>query len=189
MSILEQGSSLDKAKPDANLTDFDRRVFDSMAKALWLPNEFKEYMVQYLALNQPPLSVSNLFGFKQFTVQSATRIATSESTTSTTFTNLTTTGPELTGLPDGEYLVLFGALLSCSGGGYGYAGVTVNGTTAVGFDPVQSAAATFVNIAGALVKTLDTGGSNTLLLQYRADAGTTATFAGRWMIIIRSANV
>jgi hypothetical protein len=62
MSSLEQGSPLDKAKAAENLTEFDRRVYDSMSKALWLPNEFKEYMVQYLTLNQPLVPAGQVIG-------------------------------------------------------------------------------------------------------------------------------
>jgi hypothetical protein len=61
--VFGQGPSpLDKAKADDTLSDFDRRVFESLKKSLWIPNEHKEYMVQYFSLNQPLIPVGQIPG-------------------------------------------------------------------------------------------------------------------------------
>src|SRR5690348_16089479 len=52
--------------------------------------------------------VSNLVGFAQFLGQVATRVNTIETTVSTSYTDLATSGPTLTGLADGNYFVFHG---------------------------------------------------------------------------------
>lgn len=189
MSSLEGGSPLDKGKPDTQLTDFDRRVFESMSKALWLPNEFKEYMVQFLALNQPPLSISQVFGFAQFTAQVATTIATSETTASTTYVDLATVGPSLSGLPDGQYLIFHGCECKESGGGSGaIMSYSVNGAAAADANLAENANTQFASVARPTIQTLKTGGSNSLVAKYRVGAAVTGTFASRFLIALRYAN-
>lgn len=61
-NFFREGSPLDKHRGVEAITDFDRKVFASMSKALWLPDDFKEYMVQYMTLNQPPVPIGQMFG-------------------------------------------------------------------------------------------------------------------------------
>lgn len=62
--VFREGSPLDKSRGREALTSFDRQVQESLRKVLWLPDEFKDYMVQYQALNQLPIPISQVMGAK-----------------------------------------------------------------------------------------------------------------------------
>ena len=141
----------------------------------------------WLEQNPPSIPVTQILGFTQFTVQQATPIITSETTTSATFTDLATVGPSITGLPDGKYVILFGSALSASAGANAIMGIKINSTEATTADPtVQTNGTALTSAATAMVKTLSNGGNNTLTARYESSG--TGTFAIRWLIAIRYAN-
>src|SRR3990172_3710227 len=73
-----------------------------------LPAAFWAAVIDRVIVDAPSqIPVSQLQGWSQNAPKSATTIDANQSTTSTTYTNLTTIGPELTGLSDGQYLVFF----------------------------------------------------------------------------------
>ncbi len=128
------------------------------------------------------IPISQLRGFTQFAVQSA-RVAASESTSSSTYTNLATDGPSIPGLPAGKYLFMHGFQCVSTVGG-AYASPSVDGATPSDADaaaissggPVMYVATgTITNQNGATVK-----------LQYRSVGGS-STFKDRWLIAIRYA--
>lgn len=144
----------------------------------------------WLEQNPPSIGISNILGFSQFTAQGATPINTSETTSSTTYTDLTTTGPQITGLPDGKYVVFFGATAKNS-----TAGRSANMGYQVNSDSVSTTeiclvnVTDFVSIVRASLATLSAGGNNTLAAKYSvANGADTGTFHYRWMIAIRYAN-
>lgn len=165
--------------------DLLRRLFGN---PLRFPKEYKTWLADYLALNIPDIPVSQLIGFTGFTVQVATRVNTSETTTSATFTDLATTGPQLTGLPDGQYMFAAATSILSSTNQDTFAGVKINST-----DPADADCAALIGASGALLTvtfvsaTLDAGGNNTAKVVYRT-AGGTATFARRQLIGLRFAN-
>ena len=175
------------------LTDFDYRVAASILKlthSLQLPKDTLSYLVETLALNQPQIPVSQLSGFTTFNPLSAPFVGDGESTTSTTFTDLGTAGPTLTAVPDGTYLLLFGALIKVSGAGnFAYMGVKLNTTEAVDADSVQTTNVQFTHCSFAVKKTLSNAGNNTILARYHTDAATTATFGNRWLIAIKTSEI
>ena len=146
----------------------------------------------WLEQNPPAIPVSQIVGFNQFTAQAATMIqpATNESTASTTNVDLTTVGPTLTGLSDGQYLILFGCLFKSSSTTFGAnMTVQVNSTAAtVDNDDLSTLTTTFLPGMYVITKTLANGGNNTLTAKYRAGGGATATFRRRWMVALRFAN-
>lgn len=194
MSSFEQGSPLEKAKPDANLTDFDRKVaaaLNNPTVLMLLLREFKDYLVQYLALNQPPVPIGQIVGFTQFTVQAAAQVLTDESTASESYTDLSTDGPTLTGLSDGSYLVLFGcsAKVDTLLGETARMSVEVNGTAASDDDMILTGTSFGTSIGRAVTKSLAAGSSNELSAKYRStDSGTNASFANRWLLALKYAN-
>ena len=191
MSSFESGTPLDKARADEGLTSFDQKVAGALEKPvvqILLLNAFKEYMVQYLALNQPPLSISQVFGFEQFTAQSATPVLTEETTASVTYTDLATAGPTLTGLPDGQYVIFFGSSVDNSdAAGASIVSVQINATGASDDDRTGGTGTVAVNATRGVVKTLNAGGNNSITMKYRVGAGT-GTFGLRWMFALRSGN-
>ena len=121
----------------------------------------------------------------------ATSVLTSETTTSTTFTNLATVGPAVT-IDTGPYaLVLTHCQVSNSGTGSAYAGVEVTGDSSIA--PALNRAVNVIGAAGATVGASTavlytdgltlTPGSNTFTMKYRVSSGT-GTFADRRIIVL-----
>ncbi len=146
---------------------------------------FKEYMVQYLALNQPPLSIDQIFGFSQFTAKSDF-VVTNQNTTSATYTDLATVGPSITGVADGQYLLLFGAqMLTSDAASNARMAVSVNAATPVNDDSCSVQATVSTMAFRGVLKSLDTGGNNTLTAKYLSENGVaTATFLRRQLFAL-----
>ena len=176
----------------AALTDFDYRVAACLLKltnSLQLPKDTLGYLVEYLSLNQPVIPVSQLSGFSSFNAQSA-RVETEESTASGTYTDLATVGPQLTALPDGEYVVMYGCYGQNSGTSTARISLKVNSTEAIDAEAAVAlvGATNVVSIMSAAIKTLSNNGNNTLTCRYRAGSGT-STFGTRWLIAFKYAEL
>jgi hypothetical protein len=157
-------------------------IFDFSAEAL---GQLRLWLEQ----NPPSVPISSVLGFQQFTAQSATKISTNEATNSTTYTDLATTGPEITGLPDGKYVIFFGAYGRCSSNAGGARmSVDVDGVGAHDADAATWNVTDAAPGSTACLKTLSNAGNNTLTAKYRTDSTMTGTFADRWMIALRYAN-
>lgn len=64
-NILDSGGNeLVKPQQDRTLNDFDHRVYESLAKVLWLPSEFKTYMAEFAALLGLPVPLSQIQGYQ-----------------------------------------------------------------------------------------------------------------------------
>jgi hypothetical protein len=92
LSITQESEKID-------VPDWFLRYFKgSMAQVLLsVPKEFETTMLDRVNLNPPLLPVTQILGFSQFTAQAAEVLA-SQTTTSTTYADLATVGPQLTGL-------------------------------------------------------------------------------------------
>lgn len=136
------------------------------------------------------LPISQVVGFKQFTAQAD--VDNSEARRNTnTYGDPTTgnAGPELTGLPDGKYVLFYGALAwdFSGGGGTTYMAPKVNSTEATNADAVSTTANTAgISVMRAVLKDL-TGGSNTVTLRYNMSTGT-GRWDNRFLIALRYAN-
>jgi hypothetical protein len=176
-------------KKDASLTDFDYKVYGALSKIVgkgFLAKDFLGYMVDYLALNQPLVPIGQVVGFSQHTAQAATYIATGEATTSATFTNLATVGPQLTDLPDGQYVVFFGAS-AVTGADSGRMSIKFGTAEATDTDAiVWVASGLTIPGARAAAVTLSEN-ANTITARYRSN-GASVSFSNRWLIAIRHAN-
>ena len=141
----------------------------------------------WLEQNPPAVPITSILGFSQFTAQLAS-VSTTETTTSTTYADLATAGPTLSGLPDGRYLYLVDVTsFNSAAGNACISGVTINGSAPA--DDTKSAINTGtdqVSAIGAGLATLSAG-SNTLKVQYRVNAGT-GSFSYRNLIALRYAN-
>ncbi len=141
----------------------------------------------YFEQNPPAIPITSILGFTQFTASSST-VVTSESTTSTSYTDLTTTGPEVTGLSDGQYIVFFGANSSNNtAGASALVSVSINGAAASDNDFAGMAGTDQMSVCKAVPKTLSAGGNNSVRLKYRAGSNT-ASFARRWLVVLRYGN-
>jgi hypothetical protein len=116
-------------------------------------------------------------------------VLTSETTTSTTYTDLATPGPEVIATTGTTALVIVHGVVQNSGTGSARMSFTVNGvalSTGVG-DPrsiaiVNITAGSFL-VSGASIETGLTPGSNTFTAKYRVSAST-GTFLSRRIIVM-----
>lgn len=171
---------------DADLALIKRVMGRPEIIASTAPNFFA-YMVDYLAINQPYVPISQVAGFSSFTAYTATFIATSASTTSTSFTNLSdATGPVISNVGAGSYIVLFGGIINTStGGNRAMMSLDFNGGGASLSDACESRDTNFSAVCRGVTVTL-TASDNTITAKYASDSGAvTATFGSRWMIALK----
>ena len=123
-------------------------------------------------------------------VISESSVLTNESTSTTTFTNLATTGPSVTATTGTLALVAMTALMnSDTAGESGAIAYEVSGASSVSTTDTRALRLTSVNagdIQGATSLHLQslTAGSNTFTLKYRAVTTGTVTFQQRRLIVI-----
>lgn len=182
----------DSKGPEAYLSGEERKALQrSLSFPEDLPPRFKSWLIDFMAVNIPQIPVSQITGFKQIEqveVSSATTgtVGTSQTTTSATYVDLATVGPQLTGLRNGQYLIFFGvAVLWNTGGVNAWMSISVNGATAVDADACTVATTVGMSPTRAVVKTLSSGNANTLLAKYRTDGGSTGNYQHRWLIAQR----
>lgn len=170
------------------LTDFDRRVYASLAKGgQWLPKDFLTYLKERMTIDPALIPIGQVVGFTQFTAQTSTVLA-GEATASATYVDLGTVGPTVTGLADGRYLLIYGAGAIKAASGSALMSVEVNGVAASNDDAVQIQNTTYVTGTYAVAKTLDAGGLNTVVAKYASTAGGSCEFNRRFLIALKYAN-
>lgn len=169
---------------------FIRYLRAALADPLFsIPKTFETWMADRVAVAGFDVPIGQIVGFSRYTAQAADLIVAEESTTSTTFGDLTTPGPELTGLPDGNYLFLYGAAASGSvGGGAAAMSIQVNADAVALNDAAASQAPEFVSTAIAVVKPL-TENNNTVTAKYLSSNGDSVSFLRRWLIALRYSNL
>lgn len=159
---------------------------------LLIPDAFKVAAADYVSQNSL-LPISQVQGFTQFVAQSDKILdGTNATTTSTTYTDLSTVGPQLTGLAAGQYLFFYGFTGGGTTGGLiTYASLSFNGgsPSASDFAEVFSGPGPSVgsySVMGLTPKTL-TGSNNTVKMQYKTSGGT-SSYANCWLTSLRVGN-
>lgn len=142
--------------PNADALPVVRSIFDFSAETL---GELKTWFEG----NPPAIPVTQVLGFSQFTAQAATRIATSESTSSTSYTNLATVGPTIGGLPSGKYVFLFGSILQ--GTAAPYMGLSINGSTPNDTDAIAGAPSSSQQVQSGTNSFTNSGGAGATISQ------------------------
>lgn len=145
----------------------------------------------WLGQNPPTIPISQVIGFSQFQAQSNI-VITDENTASNTFIDLTTVGPQLTGLRKGGYIFIFGALcipndatanmsavmcLSVNNAAPDEAGDLIVNMEKLGVDPGRSGTM-------AVTQTL-TSDSNSVKVQYRVLEAVNVRFYRRWLVALK----
>jgi hypothetical protein len=156
-----------------------RSIFDFTAEAL---EELRSWLEQ-AGLRTP---VSQIIGFTQFAGHFAT-VGTQETTTSTTYTNLATSGPLIDGLPNGTYLVMTGAVAKSTTGNGAFMSVSLNGAVAQDSAGGETQSTAFTSIIGVSQQTLSAA-NNSLQSKYKVNAGDTGTYLNRWLFALKLAN-
>lgn len=165
------------------------QVYEVMQDVLNLPPDFVNYVgVQTWLANSPVFPISQVFGFTQFTANTASTAA-SESTSSTSYTDLATTGPFLSGLADGNYLIVFGTVGSMGDTTNNFlVSPQINSAAASDTDFTLGFGTAGMSAARAVTKALSNNGSNTITLKYRVTGGT-GTFTKRWLVALKYGNL
>lgn len=122
---------------------------------------------------------------------SVNSVATLQSTTSTTFADLLTTGPALTITTGVNCLVSFGAMALNTTAGLGarvapaLSGATTQAASDTNSTCMESGnASDSFQFTWCTVYAGITAGSNTWTLKYRAVGGGTATYSNRWLALV-----
>ena len=157
---------------------------------LGFPEEFKGWLPEWITQVGIDLPISQVIGFSGFTFNVAPRVNTSEGTSSATYTNLTTVGPQLTGLPDGQYFIIFGCTAGSGAARDLSMSVKINATEAIDDDRLFLAnTTTTLSNVSAISKTLAGGGNNTILSRYKTSSGAAVQVSQRWLAALKFANV
>jgi hypothetical protein len=181
-------------KDDLQLSESERVLTDKILRPeAWLLSSQTDrllgYIAERLAMGLLNIPLNQIAGFTSFKPYIATRVDTAQTTSSTSYTNLSTVGPELAGLPDGTYFVVYGASISTDTGDNGYYSPKINSTEAVDGNAVFKSASPRTEITGTLDAVIrGTDNDNTITMRYRvANGAAVATFQFRWLYAIRYA--
>lgn len=147
-----------------------------------IPQDFMAYVLDWIQTQRLTIPIGQVFGFSQFTVNSA-EVGTQESTTSTTYTDLTTAGPTLDGLSAGKYVILVGAVAMDASGQGAFIAPSTGGDEAGG----ETQSSVFTSIMGVSTHALTSAGS--ISAKYRSNGGGTCTFLNRWILALKYANL
>lgn len=173
---------------DALTQHIRQTIVDVLSDQTSLPADFKSWLPKYLEANPPLLPISQIFGFAQFTAKTSGSVLTSETTASAAYVDLATVGPTISGLPPGQYVVMYSAFAKNSAAAnLSVFSPSFNAATpvdadqggAAGTDGSYSMAFTIVTLSSA---------SNTVKLQYKASAGT-GTFINRRLVALKYGNL
>lgn len=172
-----------------DLTEQDRTRTDKfLSNPLEFPDAFKKWLLDWLAQNIPPIPVNQLLGFVQTRAYVADDIPAFEATVSSSYDDLTTPGPILSGLADGSYLVFHGCEIGSSDGfsAKGWESLSINGAAASDNNANRAfngGTRKDTSFRGDLM-TLNAGGNNEIAMVYRSSTGA-PNFGRRWLLAIR----
>lgn len=156
------------------------------------PPEFKNWLLDYVGINGI-LQRSQVQGLLN-TVARTDVVPTTESTTNTSYTNLATTGPEITGLAEGLYLILIGHhQTGAAVARTGRMSISINGAAADDNDscsltnnPGTGGSTVAASVSRALLKTVSgEGDNNSIRAVYKSDGGATVFFKDRFITVLR----
>lgn len=146
----------------------------------------------WLEQNPPAIGIKNIIGFSQYAA-AMNVTANNEARTSSTYGDLTHTGPTLSNLADGQYIVLWGAIAAgVAGVSNANMAVSVNGAAAPGGTNGLTAltnVSSFASIVAADTFILKTGSGNSLQAKYNSsDNASSCQWLNRWLLAFKYAN-
>lgn len=176
------------------LTEEERKVLgELLGSPLEYPNRFKQWFIDYMAQNIPPLPIDHIEGYVK-TRGYGQQSAPGSITIGAGWTDLGD-GPDFTGLPNGDYLMIWGMYCpnNVSSGVIYRMGPVINGGGSPSEDQACKVAAGSVGGTGARARviTIDTTpGTGALNFEYRADLwsggpGANASVNSSWANLIR----
>lgn len=178
---------------DIEVTDWFAAQFRAAMQnpLLYIPKTFETWMTDRVAVAGLDIPIGQIVGFTQYTAQfDSKQDASIETTTSATYTDLATVGPTLSGIPDGKYVFVYGCSMKISAASSGAEmTIQVNSTVpSTDADAAETQQTQFTSAASFALKTLSSGGNNTVTAKYRASSGT-GSFYRRRLIGLRIGNL
>jgi hypothetical protein len=150
------------------------------------PPEFKEWLLDYLAVNIPQIPIGNIMGFSQYQAVVGTRVDGQGSTTSTSYVDLDGGNPIITGLGAGDYLIFHGCAIESSGSTItARQTVKYNEETALSDNAIMSDSTSIVSSSRVVTKTF-TNNNNQIKCQYAVEGVGTGYFQLRWLIALKN---
>lgn len=150
------------------------------------PPEFKEWLLDYLAVNIPQIPIGNIMGFSQYQAVVGTRVDGQGSTTSASYVELDGGHPQITGLGAGDYLVFHGCAIESSANNItARQSVKYNEETALSDNAILSDSQQIVSSSRVVAKTF-TNNNNTIKCVYAQEGGGTGFFQLRWLIALKN---
>jgi hypothetical protein len=149
------------------------------------PPEFKEWLIDFIAVNIPQIPISQITGFGQYTAFVGTRVDGQNSTSSSSYVELDSGHPQITGLGKGSYLIYHGCALEASGALItARQSLKFNDEVAVSDHAILGEGTSIHSASRVVQKTFD-GSNNTIKCVYQQEGGGTAFFELRWLIAIK----
>ena len=164
-----------------------------------IPDIFMPYVVDFVQTSRLQIPIGQVPGFAQFTPTFLRTPKTPVSITATSASALPDTDFRLTGLPDGRYVILFGANMEITSVGAigNYLTLTLSGSPGAFNDggsltTVVHTALGIESLAGIstwIASNAALGGSNFLQLLAFITGSPTALIGDRWVLALRYANL
>lgn len=159
----------------------------------------------WLEQNPPAIPIGNILGYNQFVASTKqATVATNESTFSGTYTDLTTPGPTITGLPAGRYILFYSCQAAADqsqtiGGvvhrSYAWASVKYSSAEAADSDALVTTgfgSGSYQTMSGFKIVDL-TDNTNTVTLRYKNTTAVVASigavFQNRNLVALRYATL
>ena len=179
-----------KAGPEAYLSSDERKALQrSLSFPEDLPPKFKSWLIDFIAVNIPQIPVGQVVGFERFAgtqVSFFSNLVSGDTTTSST-TYVDLSGPSLSALEGGEYILMYGCRMQTNNTLVHYYSPSVNGAAASDVDAAQGRGPIIASVARVKIATLPAGTANTVAMRYRVDTST-GGFGDRWLVAVRVGN-
>jgi len=178
-----------EAPPDILSPDQRDQIDEFLGNPIKYPEEFKQWLTDYLAVNVPPIPVSQLLGYKGTLARYAFEATLSDGNTTPERVWTDLGGPEITQMADGTYWAAWG----CQHPGTNAGAATMRmGLSVNGADPSEWTEATTLDDgvqvwkAGQVLLNAGTD-NNTVSTRYYWDlsGGADGEFRRRWMVLLR----
>ena len=156
-----------------------------LSTPLLLPQEFKDWLIDLVERKTPMIPYTQILGARLNTAKSAQVINTSEITGSGTYADLTTPGPLVENLVDGQFLILYGDNV---GSALPLSSLSLNGSTPSDDDALARTGANGTVGSSAfrgVIKTAKNDNQNTIKMQYKTTGGGGPAWSRRWMALFR----
>lgn len=181
------------APPDVLTPEQRGQLDDFLGSPIKFPSEFKQWLTDYLAVNIPPIPVSQLLGYKPTLAHNVidNAVINLDSGSGAERTWVQVDGPLVDNLSDGTYFAAWGAKMGrgSTGGATCRIGPSVNGADPSGFNYATFQAndpdAMCWKAAELVVKNGKDNNSVELYYWYDLGGGATADFLHRWLTLIR----